>query len=127
MKKNTIEVAGKTLCFGLAGFFDHIEDASGKDALEWMNEMFDRFKKGDDGKWHLMSIHKEVTIYAYAGINLQNDLEDKETMSLDRVKRWVRTLSHEDYGKIIDAAVESMIDEKSNGEAKGELVAQPVS
>lgn len=122
-----LELQGKTLVFGRVGFFEHIKDASGKDPLEWMNEMFERFKKTEDGKWHVMAIVDEVAIYAYAGINLNADLNDEEIVPLPKVKRWVRTLSFEQCSQIINAAVESMVSEKTNGEAKGELSTQPVS
>lgn len=122
-----LELNGKTLLFGRVGFFEHIKDASGKDPLEWMNEMFERFKKGDDGKWHVTAIVDEVAIYAYAGINLNADVNDQDSLPIERVKRWVRTLSFEECSQIINAAVESMVGEKTNGEAKGEMTTQPVS
>jgi hypothetical protein len=123
----TIEVSGKTLMFGRVGFFEHIKDASGKDPLEWMNEMFARFKKTDDGKWQITSIVDEVAVYAYAGINLNADITDTDNVGFDRVKKWVRTLSFEECGKIINAAVESMVSQNQNGQESGELKTQPVS
>lgn len=122
-----LELNGKTLLFGKAGFFDHIKDASGKDPLQWMNEMFERFKKTEDGKWEITAVIDEVVVYAYAGINLMNDVNDVDSLPIERVRRWVRTLSFEECGQIINAAVESMAGEKTNGEAKGEVVTQPVS
>jgi len=123
----TVEVSGKTLMFGRVGFFEHIKDASGKDPLEWMNEMFARFKKTDDGKWQITSIVDEVAVYAYAGINLNADITDSENVTFDRVKKWVRTLSFEECGQIINAAVESMVSQSGNGQELGEPKTQPVS
>jgi len=124
----TIEVNGKTLMFGRVGFFEHIKDASGKDPLEWMNEMFSRFTKTEDNKWQITSVVDEVAIYAYAGINLNADISDTDNVNIDRVKKWVRTLSFEECGLIINAAVESMVSKSENGQASaGELKTQPVS
>ena len=120
----TIEVNGRTLMFGRVGFFEHIKVASEKDPLEWMNEMFTRFTKTEDGKWQITSIVDEVAVYAYAGINLNADVTDTDNVPIEKVKKWVRTLSFEECGKIINAAVESMVS-PTNG--VGEQKPQPVS
>lgn len=125
-----LEIQGKTLMFGRVGFFEHIKDATGDDPLEWMNKMFDRFKKvdGEDGpKWHVTSIVDEVVVYAYAGLNLQADITEADNVTFEKVKKWVRTLSFEQCGQIVNAAVESMIMKPTNGQEAGEQKTQPVS
>jgi hypothetical protein len=123
----TLEINGRKLLFGRVGFFEHIKDASGKDPLEWMNEMLHRFVKTDDGKWAITSIVDEVVVYAYAGLNLQADVAEVDNITLDKAKKWVRTLSFEECGRIINAAVESMAMSNSNGHEAGEQKPQPVS
>lgn len=123
----TLEINGKKLLFGRVGFFEHIKDASGKDPLEWMNEMLQRFVKTEDGKWAITSIVDEVVVYAYAGLNLQADVAEVDNITLDKAKKWVRTLSFEECGKIINAAVESMAMSNTNGLEAGEQKPQPVS
>lgn len=120
-----IEINGKKLEFGLAGFYDHVKDATKQDPLEWMNGMIARFKKTDDGRWEVVSIIDEVAVYAYAGINLQLDIEDKDNVSLDKVRKWCRTLTFEQCGSIINETVKSLIVESK--EVSGESVSQPVS
>lgn len=123
----TIEVNGKTLMFGRVGFFEHIKDSSKMDPLEWMQEQVNRFVKTEDGKWAITSVVDEVAVYAYAGINLNADMKDEDNVTLDKVKKWVRTLSFEECGQIINAAVESMAVSNKNGQESGELKPQPVS
>ncbi len=123
----TLEIAGKKLMFGRVGFFEHIKDATGGDPLEWMNQMFNRFQKNDDGKWQITSIVDEVVVYAYAGLNLQADIAEVDNITFEKAKKWVRTLSFEECGKIVNAAVESMIVKPTNGQESGEPQSQPVS
>lgn len=120
-----IEIKGKKLAFGLAGFYDHVKDATKLDPLEWMNGMINRFKKNEDGKWEIVSIIDEVAVYAYAGINLQLDIEETENVSLDKVRKWCRTLTFEECGQIINETVKSLIVETK--EISGEQLSQPVS
>ncbi len=123
----TLEINGRKLLFGRVGFFEHIKVASGKDPLEWMNEMLQRFVKTEDGKWAITSIVDEVVVYAYAGLNLQADVAEVDNITLDKAKKWVRTLSFEECGKIINAAVESMAMSNANGNKPGESKDQPES
>lgn len=115
--------------FGRVGFFEHIKDASGSDPLQWMNEMLSRFRKTDDDKWQITSVVDEVKVYAYAGLNLHADVTDTDNISLEQAKKWVRTLSFEECGQIINAAVESMVvsTPAKNGQESGEVITQPVS
>lgn len=126
MRDKILEIGEKKLAFGRAGFYDHIKDATGVDPLQWLSQMFDRFKKTDEGKWEIVSVIDEVVVYAYAGLNLYADIEDLEPYELKKVRRWVRTLSFEECGSIVNAAVESMV-VKTNGEPVGEEILQPVS
>src|SRR4249919_3579483 len=111
----TLEIQGKTLMFGRVGFFEHIKDATKQDPLEWMNQMFNRFTKTDDGKWQITSIVDEVVVYAYAGLNLQADIAEVDNITFEKARKWVRTLSFEECGKIVNAAVESMVMQPTNG------------
>jgi hypothetical protein len=120
-----LEIKGKKLAFGLAGFYDHVKDASGQDPLEWMNGMINRFKKNEEGKWEVVSILDEVAVYAYAGINLQLDIDEQENVSLDKVRKWCRTLTFEECGKIINETIKSLIVDVPK--ESGEPVSQPVS
>src|SRR5689334_9876403 len=120
-----IEIKGKKLEFGLAGFYDHVKDASGQDPLEWMNGMMNRFQKNNEGKWEVISIIDEVAVYAYAGINLYLDIQDEPNIALDRVRKWCRTLTFEECGQIINETVKSLIVE--TGQKTGEAMSQPVS
>ncbi len=124
----TLEINGRKLMFGRVGFFEHIKDATGSDPLEWMNQMFNRFQKTEEGKWQITSIVDEVVVYAYAGLNLQADIAEVDNITFEKAKKWVRTLSFEECGKIVNAAVESMIMKPTNGEAQpGEGQAQPAN
>jgi len=120
-----IEIKGKKLAFGLAGFYDHVKDATGHDPLEWMNGMINRFQKNEEGKWEVVSIIDEVAVYAYAAINLQKDIDEQDNISLDKVRKWCRTLTFEECGQIINETVKSLIVETPK--ESGELMSQPVS
>ncbi len=120
-----LEIKGKKLAFGLAGFYDHVKDATKQDPLEWMNGMIARFKKTDDGRWEIVSVIDEVSVYAYAGINLQLDIDEQDNISLEKVRKWCRTLTFEECGQIINETVKSLIVETPK--EAGEQMSQPVS
>lgn len=121
-----IEIKGKKLAFGLAGFYDHIAEATQEDPLQWMSKMHNRFEKREDGTFGITLVIPEVAVYAYAGINLQLDIEDKDNISFDKVKKWCRTLTFEECGEIINETVKSLIIQTEAKES-GESVSQPVS
>lgn len=125
--KTMIEVNNRKLMFDRCGFYEHMKDVVKSDPLEWMNKMFERFKKTDEEKWGVTMVIDEVAVYAYAGINLYADVNDQDNISLDKVKKWVRTLSFSECGQIINAVVESLVVQNKEEKPVGEPELQPVS
>lgn len=123
----TLEISGKKLCFQKGGFYEHLGEASQSEPFEWLSNWLKKFDKTEDKKFEIMSQFKDLAILAYAGINLNADLEDQKNISLDSVKRWVRTLDFEEHGKIVTAVVEMLIAQSKINENAGESVSQPVS
>ena len=125
MEYKPVEINGRKLLFGLAGFYEHVRDATDKDPIKWLTEQYTRFQKNDDGTWAVMSFMDDVGIYAYAGINLQLDIEDKPNITLAQARKWVRTLEISQLSEILNAVTESLAirGAETNG-VSGELIAQ---
>lgn len=103
MQDVKLTIRGKELLFGRSGFFEHIKDATKEDPLEWWDKAFTTPENGNPKEIKFTPEH--VVVFAYAGLNTFLDVEEKENIGLEKVKKWVRTVDTADFDKIVNAAV----------------------
>jgi len=113
----TLTLGGKerTLLFGVNGYYNYIEEATKKDAFEWLSE-FDK-KRDESTNGMIKIITKDIVPIVYAGLNSQLDSLDLPNESLDKVKKWCNAITPEVAADIFKTAF-------GTKEQQGELMLQ---
>lgn len=117
MKQLTHILGGeeRKLVFGLSGFFDHIEVAAGQPAFDYLQS----FKKKEDGS-EVNFTKEDMQVFLYAAINSGCDVDSKELIPFETVKRWYRCIETVEL-----AAVNAKILSGLTNDEQGEAQSQP--
>lgn len=107
MKTAQINIGGelRTLDFSRAGLYDHIQEASGKPAFEFLDSL-----KESAGS-------KEMSVLIYAGLNSHLDVEGKDNIKLGVVVKWLRAVETEKLAEVYNTVISAM--------STGEVESQP--
>jgi len=121
MKTAQIHLGGelRKLDFGRAGLNDHLEDASGKPAFEFLRSMVpEKDEQGNaiDRGYTLT----EISVLIYAGINSANDVDGLPTVDFETVKRWVRCIETDQLGEVFTTVVNAMAGNQGEGNSQPE-------
>lgn len=98
MKTAQINIGGeeRTLDFSRAGLYDHITDASGKPAFEFLESL-----KDSAGS-------KEMAVLVYAGLNSALDVAGKDNIKLEVVTKWLRAVETDRLAEVYNTVVSAL-------------------
>lgn len=106
----TLTLAGSehTLLFGVMGYFAHIQNATGKDAFEFLNSLDERRKDDAPTNERLKLITEDAPVFVYAGINSYLDSVDEKNVDKEQVFKWCRSLTAAQLGEVMAMAINAM-------------------
>lgn len=115
-KQTTLFIGGeeRKLVFGLAGFYDHMEDACGGDAFAFMRKFIP-----EEGKEAANVSLSDSAVIFHAAINSGCDEDGKPNIEFAKVKQWVRAVEADKIAGVIND-VFKLLEEEGQGEAKSQ-------
>ena len=98
----------RVLMFGTLGFFEYVKEATGKDPLEWLNNL---------GSQEGLTVYLEDTAaVVYAGVNTYQDSKGSPNIELKAVKKWCNAMTSEETTEVFKTAISSFTTDEKPGE-----------
>ena len=98
----------RVLMFGTLGFFEYVKEATGKDPLEWLNNL------GSEGG---LTVYLEDTAaVVYAGVNTYQDSKGSPNIELKAVKKWCNAMTSGETTEVFKTAISSFTTDEKPGE-----------
>lgn len=108
----------RSLDFTRMGVYTYIKQATG------LEDPFEFLKKFEVKDRVLMTIVEDAAVILFAGLNTACDVEDKENIPFDKVKKWTNTLKADELTPVIESFFTGITAGVKKEETPGELQAQ---
>jgi len=122
-QKLTLILGGqeRTMLFGKNGFFFHIKNATNEDPFQWIKKFGANSEDMREGQGSSFAFLEDVCVIMYAGLNTYNDVNDEESISFERVKKWASGLEIAQCTEIFNTAFLAFSKVTTPGEAQAPI------